>query len=129
MIIPKETHKTKTFAQKEAIDYVFMEKVLESIAPKHTESLKCLAKLQLSKQGNSDILGEKYDYVEYSEWKLRCFEDLVVNKEQELKKVMGELIDHRVIEKRTDASAGKDYICIPTTRKKVQDILNNLNDK
>lgn len=120
----------KTFAQKEAIDYAFMEKVLKSIAPKHTAILKMLGDLQLSKntQGNTSN-SDRYDFVSYTEWKKMCFEALLVNKETELKHMLKELTDHRIIELRTDRSAGRDYVCIPTTRDKVREIVKKLKSK
>jgi hypothetical protein len=131
MTISNETNKAKTFAKTETIDYVFMEKVLKSIAPKHTEILKRLGILQLSKAStrNGDNTNAKYDYVSYTEWRQKCFGEMVVTKEADLKKMMSELIDHRIIELRTDHEAGRDFLCIPTTRNKVKEIVNKLHCK
>lgn len=119
----------KSFAKKEMIDYVFMEKVLKSIAPKHTEILKRLGELQLSKSGDASISGDKYDFVDYIEWKQKCFRQMIVTKESEFKKMMSELIDHKIIELKSDNVAGKDFVCIPTTRSKVKEILSKLKCK
>lgn len=104
-----------------------MEKVLESIAIKHTSALLRLCELQLSKSGQGvKCSNEKYDFVDFSEWKAKCFESLVINNESELRKVMTELIDHKVIELRTDRTAGKDHLFIPTTRNKLREMLRKM---
>ena len=143
MGVINETRKIKAFAKNEAIDYIFMQKVLKSIAPKHTDILRILGELQLSKSSStSNSIGgdttstnsnpktngnEKY--VTYTEWKTQCFNKMLTSKETEFKSMMKELIDHKIIELRKDSSVGRDYVYIPASRAKVQEILTKISSK
>jgi len=123
--ISEETRKIKA-TQRQVQDFVFMQKVLKSIAPKHSGILKVLAKLQLAKGKENASLGD-YEYVRFSEWKNLCFtESFIVNKDAEFSSMVKELSDHNMIQIESDANAGLDYVCIPTSKAKVQEILKSL---
>ena len=129
-IVTEESRKIKAIHQNEALDFIFMQKVLKSLAPKFEQILKILGKLQLSKfeegesgGGNSNQFSH---FVDYKEWKSKCFDKIITNKEGELKNMMKELIDHKMIERRVDESEGKEYIRIPASKQKVKQVLKSL---
>lgn len=123
--ITDEARRIKS-TQKQILDYVFMKKVLDSIAPKHTDILKALANLQIEK-GKEDNASGGFAYVEYSEWKSKCIKTLmIVSKDPEFFSMFNELRDHGMIRLKHDGVLKKDFVCIPTTKNKVHEILKSL---
>lgn len=113
--------------QKQVLDYVFMKKVLDSIAPKHTDILKALGSLQISK-GKEDNTAGGFAYVDFSEWKSHCFKTLmIVSKVPEFLSMVSELRDHGMVRLKHDGVQKKDFACIPATNKKVVEIMKSLD--
>ncbi len=145
-IVSDESRKIKAIHQNEALDFIFMQKVLKSLAPKYEQILKILGNLQLSNvtdsggvtgsvssnnnsNSNNNNNTKAQGFVDYKEWKKKCFENIVTNKEGELKNMMKELIDHKMIERKVDESEGKEYIRIPASKHKVRQILKSMEKK
>jgi hypothetical protein len=121
-----DTRKMKA-TQKQVLDYVFMKKVLDSIAPKHTDILKALGNLQISK-GKEDNSSGGFAYVDYNEWRSQCFKTLmIVSKEAEFISMVNELRDHSMVRLKHDGVLKKDFVCIPATNKKVIEIMKSLD--
>lgn len=123
----KENFKSIKTVQRESVNFVFMKKVLKSLASKHTTIFNELAKMQLSEGKPNRKLGE-YDYVNFEEWKHVCLKKaFIVMSESSFDVMMRELIDHHIIQKYEDFSAKITYVCIPTKKENVQEIVNSLN--
>jgi len=126
--INDETRKIKA-TQRQVLDYVFIQKVLKSIAPKHTEIIKELCKLQISKgKGDtySSIGKNSYIWVNFNEWNSVCKNKMIATKADEFRSMVRELKDHGMIEYRDENSEGNSFVCIPTNMAKVLDILRSL---
>jgi len=105
---------------------VFMKKVLKSVAPKHTAILKELAKIQLASGKPNSSLGT-FEYVNLKEWKQICFGTaFIVTKDSEFDSMFKELCDHHMVQRIDDTSVGITYVCIPTKKDKVQEILESM---
>jgi hypothetical protein len=123
----KENFKTIKTVQRESVNFVFMKKVLKSLASRHTTIFNELAKMQLSEGKPNRKLGE-YDYVNFEEWKHICLNKaFIVISESSFDVMTRELIDHHVIQKYEDFAAKITYVCIPTKKENVQEIVNSLN--
>ena len=128
-----KTRKIKT-TQGKGIDTAFMDRVLESIAPLHTEILQELAKLQLEvgKKKDSGVPSKSSssqsslpDFVEYATWKEKCSKGMLISKETDLRNMMKELIDHGMIELKKNEKTYEEMVCIPVGNKgKLKEILN-----
>lgn len=128
MGINEESRKMKT-TEKQVLDFVFMKKVLKSVAPKHTAILKVLANMQLEHGKEHASLKRKHDFVLYKKWKNKCFnESFVVTKSDEFQSMVKELSDHNMIYIEADVKAGIDYVCIPTNKSQVQEILKSFKN-
>lgn len=103
-----------------------MQKVLKSVAPKHTDILKILATMQINEGQRHSFFGEEYEYVRLDQWQNKCFKDFQVSKSSEFQSMVKELSDHNMIQIRQDFNAGIDFVCIPTSKSKVQEILKSL---
>ncbi len=112
--------------QKQVLDFVFMQKVLKSLAPKHSQILKVLADMQISVgtgTGGRDR-GRDFEYVSYKDWKSKCFDKMIVKGEGEMRSILNELCDHGMI--RLHNQNQREYIYIPTSNSKVEEILQRL---
>lgn len=105
---------------------MFMKKVLKSVAPKHTAILKELAKMQLS-SGKPNISLGSFEYVDLKEWREICFDTaFIVTKSSEFDSMLRELCDHHMVQRIDDTFAGITYVCIPTKKDKVVEILKSM---
>lgn len=111
--------------QKQVLDYVFMQKVLKSLAPKHAQTLKILAELQIS-QGKVDKRAEGYEYVNKRDFKRKCNDEMISKSDAQMQSILNELCDHGMIRWNHDYTAQQEYVCIPTSRRKVKEILRFL---
>lgn len=114
-------------SERQTLDFVFMKKVLKSLAPKHTAILKVLARMQLEEGKNTPSLCGQYECVHLRVWKRKCFDNMDVSQSAEFQSMVKELSDHNMIQIQTDETAGHDFVCIPTKRAKVIEIMKLLN--
>ena len=105
---------------------MFMKKLLKSVAPKHTAILKELAKMQLT-SGEPNISLGSFEYVDLKDWKHICFDTaFIVSKNSEFDSMLRELCDHHMVQRIDDTSVGITYVCIPTKKDKVREILKSM---
>lgn len=105
---------------------MFMKKVLKSVAPKHTDILKELAKLQLA-SGKPNVSLGSFEYVNLKDWKhICCSTAFIVSKDSEFDSMLRELCDHHMVQRIDDISVGITYVCIPTKKDKVREILKSM---
>lgn len=90
--------------------------VLKTIAPRHGEILKVLARLQWEQM---DKHNKKW--VAYSPFWDECRKCLVVSKESQLLPLLNELKDHRLV--TTKRENGSEFLSIPYSNEKLREIL------
>ena len=123
--IAEQSRKAKV-TEIQNLDFVFMQKVLKSVAPKHTDIIKVLAKMQLEDGGKYPTLSVDHDYVRLDKWQNKCFQNYDVSKTSEFQSMVKELSDHNMIQIKSVYSIGADFVCIPTSKAKVKEILKSL---
>uniref|UniRef100_A0A7S3QE25 Origin recognition complex subunit 2 winged-helix domain-containing protein n=2 Tax=Chaetoceros debilis TaxID=122233 RepID=A0A7S3QE25_9STRA len=111
--------------QKQVLDYEFMQKVLKSLAPKHAQTLETLAQMQIS-EGKVKKKTEGYDYVNKKDFNRKCNSKMITKSGAQLQSILDELCDHGMIRWTTDYTTQQESLCIPTSRKKVPEILHSL---
>jgi origin recognition complex subunit 2 len=75
--------------------------VLQNLAPRHTEVVQLLARLQVNKN----------DWVDYFKYRERCKSACAINKDSQLRALLRELMDHGLVVSRTEGS--KEMVRIP----------------
>ena len=97
--------------QKINLDFIARaDAVLKSLAPRHTEILQTLAKIQL----------EEDDFiVSFAKWKKNC----PFTSEKDLRSMTRELTDHKIIILKKHHETGKDIVMIPANQDKLKEII------
>ncbi len=104
-----------------------MQKVLKSLAPKHAQTLETLAQMQLS-QGKAITNAEgHYDYVNKKDFDKKYIAKMISPGSQ-MQSILDELCDHGMISWTTNYATQQESLCIPTSRKNVQEILHSLQN-
>jgi hypothetical protein len=75
--------------------------VLQNLAPRHTEVVKLLARLQ----------NNKNDWVDYLKYREQCKSACAINKDSQLRGLLRELMDHGLVISRTEGA--KEVLQIP----------------
>ena len=94
--------------------------VLNSLAPRHAESLQELATLQLRQVNNKTTDDEAW--INYVDLLRQCQSHFVVSADQQLRNYLKELIDQGIVEKQ--ASAASPKYRIPDSVEKLQEIID-----
>jgi Origin recognition complex subunit 2 len=100
--------------------------VLGSLPPRTSEIAQILAELQLA-QVPQRLIDDEEDnssteiWVDFKKFRVACKSKFAVSSDEELRKLMHELIDHRLIKKKSEGSA--EYVIIPFRVKKLQEII------
>jgi len=92
--------------------------VLESLAKKHDDVMKTLAMIISEKSYNYTDIG-----VPYKTFFDACIEQMLIKSDSELRDVLGELVDHKIVELRRD-DAGTEYVGIPFSHENIEEILS-----
>jgi origin recognition complex subunit 2 len=119
-----ETRQMKV-KQKQVLDYEFMQKVLKSLAPRHAQTLKMLAQMQIS-QGKVNKRAEGYEYVNKKDFDRKRKDEMITKTDAQMQSILNELCDHGMIRWTTDYTTQQESLCIPTSKEKVQEILHSL---
>ena len=108
---PKTNRLHKT--QGDEMEDVNMLNVLTSLSPRHTEVLKVLATLQL----------ENSKPVDHAAIFQNCKHKMIVSNDTTLRGYITELVDHEIVENGKDSATGREWLRIPLSREKLQEIM------
>jgi len=122
-----DTEKKHKRTQQQMLDGDFTKRILQYLAPRHTESLQVLARmqLQLAQTQKSKTTTPLHNAgVRYEEWKQTCLKEMKITKESDLQSMMKELVDHGILSCWKEANTWKDIVCIQTDQSKLQEIMS-----
>jgi origin recognition complex subunit 2 len=88
--------------------------VLKSLSPRHTEVIKVLATLQ----------SENQKPVDHKALLQNCKHKMIVSNDTALRGYLTELVDHAFVETGKDATTGSEWLRIPLSREKIQEIMD-----
>jgi hypothetical protein len=109
----------KKAEKRKVVDQVRSERVLhvlKSLAPRYAEVLQTLARLQL------DIPSQEEDtWIDYIVFRDKCKAECIVTKDTQLRNFLTELVDHGLLEHRTNEEY--ESVTIPYSRAKLREIM------
>jgi origin recognition complex subunit 2 len=111
---PKTNKLRKAHVPVNEMDDVNMLNVLTSLSPRHTEVLTVLATLQL----------ENSKPVDHTAILQNCKHKMIVSNDTTLRSYIAELVDHEIVETGKDSTTGREWLRIPLSREKLQEIIN-----
>ena len=85
--------------------------VLQNLAPRHTEVVQLLARLQANHN----------DWVDYLQYRERCKSACAINKDSQLRSLLTELKDHGLVVSKTEGS--NEFVRIPFSEQKLREII------
>jgi hypothetical protein len=97
--------------------------VLQSLAPRYSETLKLLATLQLASDNAGTDVKMTSDGVEYSVFRVHCQNKMLVTSDNALRLMLNELKDHDIVSFKVGKD-GNERIYIPYTQNVLQMIID-----
>lgn len=111
---PKTKKSRKTQVPVDEMEDANILNVLTSLSPRHTEVVKVLATLQL----------ENSKPVDHAAILQNCKHKMIVSNDTTLRGYITELVDHEIVETGKDTTTGREWLRIPHSREKLQEIID-----